>query len=64
MNEITDNKTFWKIITRFLSSKAPRSLRITPIEKETIVSDDQRVAKTFSNFFERTVDKLDIMGYN
>ena len=64
MNEITDNKTFWKTITRFLSSKAPRSLRITPIEKETIVSDDQRVAKTFSNFFERTVDKLDIMGYN
>ena len=64
MNETTDNKTFWKTITRFLSSKAPRSLRITPIEKETIVSDDQRVAKTFSNFFERTVDKLDIMGYN
>ena len=64
MNEITDNKTFWKTITRFLSSKAPRSLRITPIEKETIVSDDQRVAKTFSNFFERTVDKFDIMGYN
>ena len=64
MNEITDNKTFWTTITRFLSSKAARSLRITPIEKEAIVSDDQRVAKTFSNFFEKTVDKLDIMGYN
>ena len=64
MNEITDNKTFWTTITRFLSSKAPRLLRITPIEKEAIVSDDQRVAKTFSNFFEKTVDKLDIMGYN
>ena len=64
MNEITDNKTFWTTITRFLSSKAPRSFRITPIEKEAIVSDDQRVAKTFSNFFEKTVDKLDIMEYN
>ena len=56
MTEITDNEAFWKTTTRFLSSKAPRSLRITPIEKE--------VAKTSRDFFEGTVDKLDIMRYN
>ena len=62
INEITDNKAFWKTTTRLLSSKTPRSLRTTLIEKETIISDDQKVAKTFSSFFEEAVDKLDIMG--
>ena len=61
INEITDNKAFWKTTTRLLSSKAPRSLRITLIENEAIISDDQKVAKTFSSFFEEAVDKLDIM---
>ena len=62
INEITDNKAFWKTTTRLLSSKTPRSLRTTLIEKEAIISDDQKVAKTFSSFFEEAVDKLDIMG--
>ena len=42
INEITDNKPSWKTTTRFLSSKAPRSLRITLIEMEAIVSEDKK----------------------
>ena len=61
--KITDNKTFWKTITPFLSSKAPSLSRITLIENEAIISDDQKVAETLSKFFVKTVDKLDIKEF-
>ena len=62
-HKITDNKTFWKAITPFLSSKAPSLSRITLIENEAIISDDQKVAETLSKFFVKAVDKLDIKEF-
>ena len=61
--KITDNKTFWKKITPFLSRKAPSLSRITLIENEAIISDDQKVAETLSKFFVKAVDKLDIKEF-
>ena len=46
--KITDNKTFCKRITPFISSKAFSSSRITLIENEAIISEDQQVAETLS----------------
>ena len=63
-SKITDNKTFWKTITPFLSSKAPSLSRITLIENEAMISDDQKVvAETLSKFFVKAVDKLDIKKF-
>ena len=62
-HKITDNKTFWKTITPFLSSKAPSLSRITLIENEAIISDDQKVVETLSKFFVKAVDKLDIKEF-
>ena len=59
----TDNKTFWKTITPFLSSKAPSLSRIILIENEAIISDDQKVAEAISKFFVKAVDKLDIKEF-
>ena len=56
--KITDNKTFWKTIILFISSKAPSLSRITLIENEAIISDDQKAAETLSKFFVRVLDKL------
>ena len=61
--KITEHKTFWKTITSFLSSKAPNLRRITLIENEAIISDDQKVAETLSKFFVKAVDKLDIKEF-
>ena len=61
--KITDNKTFWKTITSFTSSKAPSLSRITRIENEAIISDDQKVAETLSKFFVEAVDKFDIKEF-
>ena len=50
-------------ITPFLSSKAPSLSRITLIENEAMISDDQKVAETLSKFFVKAVDKLDIKEF-
>ena len=63
INEITDNKAFCKTITPFLSSKASRPTRITLIEKEAIIFDDQKVEE-ISNFFGKANEKLDIKACN
>ena len=60
--KITDNKTFWKTITRLSSSKAPSLSRIALIENAAIISDDQKVAETLK-FFVKAVDKLDIKEF-
>ena len=58
-----DNKTFWKTVTPFLSSKAPSLSTITLIENEAIISDDQKVAETLSKFFVKAVDKLEVKEF-
>ena len=50
----------WKTITPYIFSKAPSLSRITLIENEAIISDDQKVAETLSNFSAKAFDKLDI----
>ena len=55
-----DNKTFWKTITRFISSKAPSLSRITLIENKAIISNDKKVAEALRKFFVKAVDKLEI----
>ena len=45
-----DNKIFWKTIIPFISSKAPSLSRMARTENEAIISDDQKVAETLSNF--------------
>ena len=61
--KMMDNKTFWKTVTPFLSSKAPSLSRITLIENEAIISDDQKVAETLSKFFVKAVDKLEVKEF-
>ena len=60
VKKITDNKTFWKSIKPFLSDKGPSTQIITLIEKEEIISDDDKVANIFSTFFTNTVKNLDL----
>ena len=60
VKKITDNKTFWKTIKPFLSDKGPSTQIITLIEKEEIISDDDKVANIFNTFFTNTVKNLDL----
>ena len=47
----------------FLSEKCTYASKISLIHNENVISDDQKLADTFNNFFEHTVDNLGIQEY-
>ena len=60
LNNVTDNKKFWKTVTPFLSDKVTTFPQITLVENDEIISDESKVANSFSNFFENAVHSLGI----
>ena len=58
LNNITDNKKFWKAVKPFLSDKVTTFPQITLVENDEIISDESRVANSFSNFLENAVHSL------
>ena len=55
LNNVTDNKKFWKTVTPFLSDKVTTFPQITLVE-----NDESKVANSFSNFFENAVHSFGI----
>ena len=63
LNKITDNKTFWKQMKSFFTTKG--SLKhITLIEGEDIISDDLKVTEILNNFIASSISNLNMRGYN
>ena len=60
LKNVTDNKEFWKTVKPFLSDKVTTFPKISLVEKGEIISDESKVANTFSNFFENTIRSLGI----
>ena len=60
LKNVTDNQEFWKTVKPFLSDKVTTFLKISLVEKGEIVSDESKVAKSFSNFFENAIRPLGI----
>ena len=54
ITNITDNRKFWKTMKPFFSDKGVNTCKITLIEDNKIISDDDRVAETLKSFFELT----------
>ena len=50
LNNVTDNKNFRKTVKPFLSDKATSFSQITLEENDEIISDESKVANSFSNF--------------
>ena len=71
-NVVTENKTFWKTLKPFLTDKVKTKSKITLIEKkyedsstepsEEIISDEEKVAEIFNNFFVNVVSNLKILN--
>ena len=64
VKKITDNKQFWKTVKPFFSNKFINNERITLIENDEVISDDQKIANTFSNFYASVVENLGIDNEN
>ena len=60
LKNVTDNQEFWKTVKPFLSDKVTTFPKISLVEKGEIISDESKVAKSFSNFFENAIRPLGI----
>ena len=56
----TDNKKFWNTVKPFFSKSTDGSRKITLVENDQIISEDQEIANTFNTFFDEAVSSLDI----
>ena len=63
IKNITDNKLFWKTMKPFLSDKCTYASKISLVHNDNVISDDQKLADIFHNFFEQAVDNLGIQEY-
>ena len=57
-SKICDNKKFWKSSEKCMSTD-----NITLVENNVILTDDQKIAETFNNFFSNAVKNLNIENY-
>ena len=64
MKLINDNKHFWKIVKPLFSEKHFGSSKITLLEDDEIISEDQQVAKKFNDYFSNVVKNLNIQGFD
>ena len=60
---ITDNKKFWVTVTPFLSDKVLSTERITLIENDKIINDDNETANIMNTFFSNIVINYNVPEY-
>ena len=60
---VTDNKAFWKTVKPFLSNKTTSEEKITLIEENEIVSNDENTAQVLNTFFSNIAGSLNIPEY-
>ena len=59
--EITDNKKFWKIASPLFGNKVKTNQKINLIETNVLVTSNEEITKTFKEYFDRIVPKLNII---
>ena len=63
IDNITNNKKFWKTVKPFFSEKNIINKKIVLVEGDKIISNDKQVADTMNTYFSNVVSLLDIKGY-
>ena len=61
--KIIHNKSFWKHVKPLLSEKNARCNKITLIEDNSILGNNDKIAETFNNFFTSAVSNLNILPF-
>ena len=54
------NKSFWKIVKPFLSNKTIPSEKITLIDDDELITNDEKVANTLNDFFSTIITSLNL----
>ena len=58
LSEIADNKKFWKTVSLLFGNKVKINRKINLIEKIVLIISDVVIAKTFKEYFDEIVPKL------
>ena len=61
LSEITNNKKFWKTVSLFFGNNVKTNHEINLIEKNVLVTSDEETAKTFKEYFDEIVSKLNVI---
>ena len=49
--QVADSKTFWKYVKPFFSDKGVNPTKITLVETNAIVVDEEKIANIMNNYF-------------
>ena len=64
VNNITDNKNFWRVVKPNLSNKILGTNRVILRDGDKVISDTERVADTFNKFFVNIGNTLKLTKIN
>ena len=60
INQVTDNKVFWKVVKPSFSDKVIKNNNIILVENDQIISKEVELAEVFNNYFGNIVKNLNI----
>ena len=60
IQDITANKKFWKTIRPYFSDKGYNQTKITIVEKDSIITDEKKIATLMNNYFINITKNLDL----
>ena len=62
--QVSDNKVFWKNVKAFFSDKRVNSSKITLVEKNSIIVDENKIANIMNNYFINITKTLNLKTLN
>ena len=60
MNEITDNKTFWRTIKPYFNEKGSGSDKIALYGNESVLTNEKEITNTMNNYFISITNHLNL----
>ena len=60
MKQVSDNKLFWKSVKPFFNDKGSNSSKITLVEENNIISDEEEIANIMNNYFINVTKTLNL----
>ena len=60
IKQVSDNKLFWKSVKPFFSDKTSNSSKITLLEENNIISDEEEIASIMNNYFINVTKTLNL----
>ena len=62
--KVCDNKKFWSVVKPLLSNKVVSNEKITLIENNNIIENDEKTATVLKNFLSNVTTIVNILQYN